>query len=108
MRVIAQLWFAGESAEGVGKERTSGSAGRDWSAAATGRPDSGFAPCCHPVSRFGYCMGWVWMGLSKGQNWKMPSRECSLVLPGPVLQVPTEERDLPPDHSRKQLVLGLV
>ena len=80
----------------------------DWSAAATGRPDSGFAPCCHPVSRFGYCMGWVWMGLSKGQNWKMPSRECSLVLPGPVLQVPTEERDLPPDHSRKQLVLGLV
>ena len=48
------------------------------------------------------------MGLSKGQNWKMPSRECSLVLPGPVLQVPTEERDLPPDHSRKQLVLGLV
>ena len=53
-------------------------------------------------------MGWVWMGLSKGQNWKMPSRECGLVLPGPVLQVPTEERDLPQDHSRKQLVLGLV
>lgn len=58
--------------------------------------------------RFGYCMGWVWMGLSKAQNWKMPSRECGLVLPGPVLQVPAEERDSPPDHSGKQLVLVLV
>lgn len=34
MRVIPQLRFAGESAEGVGKLRTSGAAGRDWSAAA--------------------------------------------------------------------------
>lgn len=48
------------------------------------------------------------MGLSKAQNWKMPSRECGLVLPGPVLQVPAEERDSPPDHSGKQLVLVLV
>ena len=77
MWVIPQLWLVGESAEGVGKQRTSGDAGKHWSAAAKGRSDSGFAPCCHPVAIFGYCMGWVCMSLSKGQSWKMPSRVWS-------------------------------
>lgn len=81
--------------------------GRDWPTAARRMLDPSFTPCCYPVARFGYCSGSVWMGLPEGRRAEDASRKCCLVLPGPVLLMPGERRDLSPGHPGQKLGLGL-